>query len=148
MSDDMFDLGDPADDPDTSSPTADSDENDTNATTADNASTDSSAGNDTNATSRTDTDHGSPASEPADPKRTPAFDVEYLEHQHTIAAQDATWRDLTDLLEDARAHSKLDGYANVTRFEAYEALCQHVLTEVDPQDIAALIEETRHENLS
>lgn len=148
MSDDMFDLGDPADEQDTSDSTTDSDEDDINAPTANNASTDSPADTDAITTSQSDTDHGSPAAEPADPKRTPAFDVDYLEHQHTIAAQDATWQDFTDLLEDARAYSKLDGYANVTRFEAYEALWQHVLSEVDPQDIAALIEDTRHENLS
>jgi hypothetical protein len=142
MTDDMFDLGDPADDPDESE--SNSGRND------DNSGADTTAGTGSNDTesSQEDIDHGSAASEPADPKRTPAFDAEYTAHQHTIAAQDATWRDLTDLLEDARAHSKLDGYANVTRFEAYEALCRHVLTEVDPQDIATLIEETRHENLS
>lgn len=139
MSDDMFDLGDPAAEPDNSE-----DDNDRTVTTT---TTDDTGSNGTNATSQSATDSSDEASEPADPKRTPAFEVDYTTHQHTIAAHDATWRDLTDLLEDARAHSKLDGYANVTRFEAYEALWQYVLTEVDPQDIATLIEETRHENL-
>lgn len=148
MTDDMFDLGDPADEPDESE--SDSGRNDSNGGTDSTGSTDTTTTTGDNGTeprSQRDIDQGGAASEATDPKRTPAFDPDYTAHQHTIAAQDATWQNLTDLLEDARAHSKLDGYANVTRFEAYEALWRHVLTEVDPQEIAALIEETRHETV-
>lgn len=122
MTDDMFDLGDPAEA--TTETTDDSASKATTVDTANNASPD-------------DTDH--------DPLRTPAFDTDYRSNQHTVAALDETWQEVTDLLEDARAYSKLAGYADVSRLEAYEAMFQLVIETHDAETIADAIQQTRHE---
>lgn len=109
MTDDMFDLGDPADDSE-------------------------------------DDDEGAEDAETApDPERTPAFDTDYRSNQHTVAALDGTWREVTDLLEDARAYSRLAGYSDVSRLEAYEAMFRLVAEAHDAEEIAERIQATRHE---
>lgn len=126
MSDDVFDLGEPADEPDES----------------DSATTDDSANN--ASTSNNAGDGGNTKSEP-DPTRTSAYDTDYQSTQRTIGVRDETWQEVTDLLEDAEAYSKLDGYAGVTKLEVYEALFQHVLDTSDPKEIASRIQTARHD---
>ncbi|WP_458210542.1 hypothetical protein [Haladaptatus sp. NG-SE-30] len=120
MSDDMFDLGDPADD--------------ATDDTASDASNDDTGNNDSTA--------GDAAT---DPERTPAYDTDYRTNQHTVAALDETWQDVTDLLEDARAYSKLAGYSGVSRLEAYEAMFRLLLEEHDAEEVAESIQAARHE---
>lgn len=153
MSDDVFDLGEPADEPDESdsattddnSNTANSATTDDTATTDDNPNTANSATtDDTASTSNDASDGGDTTSEP-DPTRTSAYDTDYQSTQRTIGVRDETWTDVTDLLEDAQAYSKLDGYREVTKLETYEALFQHVLETCDAKDLASRIQTARHE---
>lgn len=135
MSDDVFDLGEPADELDESSATTDDSSNTGNSatsanndSTSNNASSSSDGGNDTE-----------------DPTRTPAYDTDYQSTQRTIGVRQETWDDVIDLLEDAQAYSKLDGYRDVTKLESYEALFQHLLDTCDAKEIASKIQTARHE---
>lgn len=131
MSDDVFDLGEPADELDESSATTDDSPNTSNS--ANNARTSNNAG-----------DGGGTKSEP-DPTRISAYDTDYQSTQRTIGVRDETWTDVIDLLEDAQAYSKLDGYRDVTKLETYEALFQRVLETCDAKDLASRIQTARHE---
>lgn len=126
MSDDVFDLGDSADEPDE----------------GDSATTDSSSNTVDSANNASD---GEDTKSESDPTRTPAYDTDYQSTQRTIGVRDETWTDVTDLLEDAQAYSKLDGYRDVTKLETYEALFQRVLETCDAKDLASRIQTTRHE---
>jgi hypothetical protein len=120
MTDDMFDLGDPS--------------NDVSSDTESDADTDGNV-----------SDNSSSKDKELDPERTPAYDTDYRSNQHTIAALDETWQEVTDLLEDARAYSKLAGYSEVSRLEAYEAMFRLVLEKHDAEEVADSIQTARHD---
>lgn len=138
MSDDVFDLGESADEPDEndSATTGDSSNTGNSATSASNAGTSNNASN--------SSDDGSSDTE-LDPTRSSAYDTDYQSIQRTIGVRDETWQEVTDLLEDAEAYSNLDGYRDITKLESYEALFQHVLDTSDSKEIASRIQTARHE---
>lgn len=136
MTDDMFDLGEPAD-----AKAGDADTDNT-ASSASTASTENTVDNDGTASTADIGDDVDNADD--DPMRTPAYDAEYRTNQHTVAALDETWQEITDLLEDARAYSKLAGYSDVSRLEAYEAMFRLLVEEHEAEEVADAIQNARH----
>ncbi len=132
MPDDMFDLGDSADDEDNAG-------TDGNASNASNAETEGNDGSADNASG------GDDEQQTADPQTTQAFDTEYRENQHTVAALDETWAEIDEVIEDAAFYFRKEGYSDLSKLERYEAFFQLAADQIDAEDIAERAKEQRHE---
>jgi len=79
------------------------------------------------------------------PTEDPAFSAEYRDHQHTVTMLDNTWDNYENILEDAIAYCQLDGFSNVSKFEANEAIAQLIIEDAGAETVAEKIKQMRYD---